>query len=230
MNLNVELRRGKPRRARRAAARTSFAARLAVAQVAIALVLLVGAGLLFASFRAVLRLDLGFDPENVLTAAVALPGVAISRTPPSLVTFEQRALAAIRALPEVEAAGTTSAVPFSGNVNNSVILAEGYVMKPGEIAAGPIERERQTGLFRGDARRSSCAAASSTRATRRTRRRRSMIDDRLARKFWPDQDPVGRRLYRPADPSDLTKITPQTQFFTIVGVIRRCACSIRGPT
>jgi hypothetical protein len=47
-----------------------------------------------------------------------------------------------------------------------------------------------------------------------------VIDDRLARKFWPGQDALGRRLYRPSDPKDIAKITKDTQFLNIVGVIR----------
>src|SRR6185295_11838244 len=43
---------------------------------------------------------------------------------------------------------------------------------------------------------------------------------RLAEKFWPGLDAVGRRLYRPEDPGEVTKVTPNTQFFTVVGVIK----------
>ena len=217
MNLNLELRQES--RGGTSSRRANLIRRgLAVVQVAIALALLVGAGLLFASFRAVLRLDLGFDPENVMTAAVSLPASQFPN-PAALITFEQRALAAIRALPDVEAAGTTSAVPFSGAINNNVILAEGYEMKPGESLLAPSSVNVNPGYFealhvqlvRGrfiDARDTQNAPAT------------VMIDDRLARKFWPDQDPVGRRLYFPSDPSDITKITEKTTFLTIVGVIR----------
>jgi hypothetical protein len=47
-----------------------------------------------------------------------------------------------------------------------------------------------------------------------------MIDDRLARRFWPNQNPIGRRMYKPSDePGDPTAVTAQTEFFTVVGVI-----------
>jgi hypothetical protein len=47
-----------------------------------------------------------------------------------------------------------------------------------------------------------------------------MIDDRLARRFWPNQDPIGRRMYKPSDDTgDLTAITAKTEFLTVVGVI-----------
>src|SRR4029079_18855438 len=56
---------------------------------------------------------------------------------PAWWSLKQRARTAIRAIPGVEAAGTTSAVPFSGQINNSVIMAEGYQMKPGESRVAP---------------------------------------------------------------------------------------------
>jgi predicted permease len=129
MNLNVELR--EESRGGTASKRANLLrGALATSQVALALVLLVGAGLLLSSFRAVMKLDLGFDPENVMTAQVTLPA-ATYKDPPSLIAFEQRALQAIRGIPGVEAAGTTSTVPFSGGINNSVILAEGYTNETG---------------------------------------------------------------------------------------------------
>jgi predicted permease len=191
---------------------------LATAQVAIALVLLIGAGLLLASFRAVMRLDLGFDPANVVTGSVNLPQTSY-REDKDLVAFEQRALVAIRGIPGVEAVGTTSLVPFTGNTSNSVILAEGYQMKPGEsliaptsvITAGDYFKAMHIKLLRGrffDQRDAPDAPKT------------IIVDDRLAKKFWGDTDPIGRRLYKPDDPKDIQKITPKTEFFTVVGVIK----------
>ena len=48
----------------------------------------------------------------------------------------------------------------------------------------------------------------------------AIVDDRLARRFWPGQDPIGRRMYLPTDPNNLTAVTPQTVFMDVVGVIR----------
>jgi predicted permease len=217
MNLNVELR--EESRGGTASRRANLVRKvLATVQVALALGLLVGAGLLLASFKAVMALDLGFDPTNVMTAAVSLPP-NIYPNPPSLIAFEQRAMTAIRAIPGVEAAGTTSAVPFSGGINNSVIMAEGYQMQPGESLLAPSSAFVVPGYF--EAIRAQVASGrfigpQDTQGQPAT----VVIDDRLARKFWPDQDAVGRRLYRPSDPNDITKITPQTQFFNIVGVVK----------
>ena len=203
---------------------------LATAQVAIAFVLLVGAGLLLASFRAVLRLDLGFEPARVMTATVSLPATAY-RGEPSLAAFERRALDAIRALPTVEAAGVTSAVPFSGAMTGSVLLAEGYTMKPGESLVVPSMLVVSPGYFgamripivRGrdfDGRDGSEPRAAGPGAAADAPATSAIVDERLARRFWADQDPLGRRLYLPRDAQTLTAITPDTVFFTVVGVVK----------
>jgi len=217
MNLNDELREGgrsgtggrKAQLARRA---------LATAQVAIACVLLTGAGLLLASFRAVLQLDFGFEPDRVQTAAINLPASAYEG-PAEIRTFARRALEAVRSVPGVEAAGFTTAVPFSGAMSANVILAEGYVMEPGESLLAPMQIDVSDGYFEtmqvelvSGRLFTEFDTAESTPV--------AIIDERLAQKFWPDQDAIGRRLYRPSDPQDITRITDETRFINIVGVVR----------
>ena len=191
---------------------------LATAQVAIAFVLLIGAGLLFASFRAVLGSDPGFTPSAVVTALVSLPVTSYPDNA-SVVTFSERLLTAVRALPGVEHAGTTDVLPMSGDWNDSVILAEGYVMQPGESLISPNSTVVSSGYFeamriplvRGRYFNAGDTATSTPVA---------VIDARLAAKFWPGQDPIGRRLYKPSSPDDLLKIGPDTQFITVVGVVQ----------
>src|SRR5207245_5853916 len=119
---------------------------LVVAQVAFAFVLLVGAGLLFASFRRVLAIDPGFNADRVLTASVNLPRTRY-RDDPALVAFTGEALRRIRALPGVTAAGATDSIPFGGNHSDSVILAEGYQMRPGESVISPTQVDVSPGYF-----------------------------------------------------------------------------------
>jgi predicted permease len=191
---------------------------LAVAQVAIALVLLVGAGLLLASFRAVLNQDFGFTPDQVYTASVNLPGAAYADAP-ARAAFAARALERLRAIPGVARVGATTGLPFSGSQNTNVILAEGHVMKPGESLLAPLQILASDGYFeamRIPIVRGRPFATSDTLDAPRV----AIIDARLAEKFWPGQDPIGRRLYRPSDPKDITKITPQTVFITVVGVAK----------
>ena len=191
---------------------------LVVAQVAFAFVLLVGAGLLFASFRRILAIDPGFRSDGILTVSISLPRTRYADTP-SLVAFHNRALAALRALPGITSAGATDWVPLSGNHNDSVILAEGYQLKPGESLISPAAVDVTPGYFetmgvtlvRGrffDARDSEAAP------------KVMIVDEKLARHFWPNQDPIGRRLYFPNDLKNLIAINDKTIFWTVVGVIR----------
>ena len=78
---------------------------LVVTQIAMALMLLTGAGLLLTSFRELLAINPGFDPHGVLTARVNMPGVAATRTMPRAGASSTRALARLRALPGVESVG-----------------------------------------------------------------------------------------------------------------------------
>jgi len=191
---------------------------LATAQVAIAFVLLIGAGLLLASFRAVLQTDLGFDPRGVVSAAISLPQVRYSDAA-QIAAFSDRLTEAVRTLPGVEAAGVTDVLPLSGDSNDSVILAEGYVMKPGESLVSPTVSAVSPGYFeamriplaRGryfDERDTSAATLV------------ALVDERLARKFWPGQDPIGRRIYRPDGPNDVLAAGPDTKYITVVGVVK----------
>ena len=109
---------------------------LVVAQVAVAFVLLVGAALLFTSFRRVLGINAGFNPDHVLTASISLPR-ARYKDDGALTNFTNEALRRLRALPGVTAVGATDTIPFGGSNNDSVILAEGYQMKQGESVISP---------------------------------------------------------------------------------------------
>ena len=191
---------------------------LVVAQVAFAFVLLIGAGLLFASFRRILSVDPGFRPEGVLTATVSLPRSRYS-DPKKMTAFHNEALQRLRALPGVTSAGATDWIPLSGNHNDSVILAEGYQMQPGESVISPANADVTSGYFE---------TIGATLVRGRWFDQRDVtgalpvliVDEKLARRFWPNQDPIGRRMYRPNDINNLTAITPQTVFLTIVGVVK----------
>ena len=215
MNLNVELReesRGGTS-GRRAQQVRRF---LAMAQVAIALVLLIGAGLLLASFRAVMNRDFGFTTENVTTATVNMPGSydAVARG-----NFLTQALERLRTIPGVVSVGGVAPVPFSGNVSPNVILGEGHVMKPGESLAAPARVVTAPGYFetiQAQLIKGRTFNLSDTPQTPRV----AILDHRLAEHFWPGQEAVGRRVYFPTDMSDPTKITPQTPFLNVVGVVK----------
>jgi predicted permease len=202
---------------------------LVVAQVAFAFVLLIGAGLLFASFRQVLAVQPGFHPDGVLTASITLPRSRYADDK-AVLGFTHEALPRLRALPGVSAAGATNTIPFGGNNSNSVIFAEGYQMKPGESVISPSRVNVTPGYFeamgvtlkRGrffGARDAATGPTTIVIGGQRMSPRSIIVDETLAKRFWPGQDPVGRRMYFPNDIKDLTSITDKTVFHTVVGVI-----------
>jgi predicted permease len=190
---------------------------LVAGQVAFTFVLLLGAGLLLASFARVLQVDLGFVPERVSTASVALPSSRYADDP-ARGRFADEALRRVRALPGVVAAGATSTIPLGGSHSDSVILAEGYLMKPGESVISPSQVDVTPGYFEAmgvtlvEGRFFS--DEDTTEATRVV-----IVDRKLARRFWPDHSPLGRRMYLPTSVENLTAITEKTVFVTVVGVV-----------
>ena len=202
---------------------------LVVAQVAFAFVLLAGAVLLFSSFQRVLSVDPGFKADHVLTGTVVLPRSRF-RENSAMVAFLNESLQRIRALPGVVAAGTTGLMPLSGNSSNSVIFAEGYQMKPGDSAIAPTNASVSPGFFEAMGvqlvagrffdERDAASPGAVPSAFGLNQPHVAIVDDRLARRFWPGQDPIGRRLYQPTDPNNLTAITPETVFIDVVGVIK----------
>ena len=190
---------------------------LVVAQVGFAFMLLVGAGLLFASFRRVLAVDPGFKTEGVLTASVTLPRTRYGEQP-SLVGFRSAVLRQVRALPGVTAAGATDWLPMSDSSNDSVIIAEGYQMKPGESVISPASVEVSPGYFEAIGARLARGRFFDERDST-DGPKTIIVDERLARRFWPNQDPLGRRLYFPSDINNLLAVTKDTRFMTVVGVV-----------
>jgi predicted permease len=191
---------------------------LVAAQIGFAFALLVGAGLLLASFRLLSQVDPGFTSNGVVTASVALPR---SRYPKNelLRDFMNRALPAVRAIPGVSIAGATDAIPLGGSHDDSVILAEGYQMKPGESLISPLNISVTPGYFEAlgihMVRGRSFDERDNENAPRVV-----IVDERLAQHFWPDRDPIGRRMYMPGDDKDLLKTDEHTVWLTVIGVAR----------
>ena len=191
---------------------------LVVAQVACAFVLLVGAGLLFATFRRALAVDPGFTASGVLTATVALPNTRYTDDDARR-RFSDEALRRLRALPGAALVGATDSLPFGNNASMSAILAEGYQPRKGESVIAPANVKASPGYFE-TMRAKLLAGRFFTDRDVKGAPRVIIIDERLARRFWPNQSPIGRRMYRPGDSgSDLTAVTAKTEFFTVVGVV-----------
>jgi predicted permease len=190
---------------------------LVVTQVAVAFVLLIGAGLLFASFRRVLMIDPGFAPDGVLTASINLPRARYAEDA-AVRSFTDEALRVLRSIPGVAGAGATTAIPFAGNFDMSVIFAEGYQMRPGESLIAPYAATVTPGYFEAMRIRLVRGRFFDQRDTADSNKT-IIVDERLAHRFWPGTDPVGRRMYSTNDGPDPTAITKDTQWFTVVGVV-----------
>ncbi len=191
---------------------------LVVVQVAFAFVLLIGSGLLLASFRNLLSVDPGFKSEGVVTFGIGMPRVRYPMDS-DVRSFTNRLLQNLRSIPGVTHAGGTTILPLSGNHSDSVILAEGYQMKPSESLVSPMQmmitpdyfETMGTPLLRG--RYFNEHDTDSSQGV-------VIVDERLAQKFWPGADPIGKRMYQPRNPKDLLKVDENTRWLTVVGVVR----------
>ena len=190
---------------------------LVASQVAFAFVLLIGAGLLLASFERVLSVDPGFNPAGVLTARISPPASRYAGDA-EIQVFANRLLDRVRALPGVAYAGATSSIPFGDDFSDSVIFAEGYQAAPGESLISPYRVEVSPGYMEAlgiPLRSGRTFTASDTSTSPRV----VIVDERLARKFWPGADPVGRRMYNVNDPSEFGKPGASATWYNVVGVV-----------
>lgn len=184
-------------------------------QVAIAFVLLIGAGLLMVSFRSALQVEPGFQPEETLTGLVSMPS---SRYPDatSRRQFADDLLREVRAVPGVRAAGVTSMLPFSGNNSSSVIMPEGYTPEAGESLLSPLRTISSPGyteamgipLLEGRLFQEADNAEG---------QQVIIIDEWLARRYWPESSPLGRRMFTGVPGMDEAEM--EENLFTIVGVV-----------
>ena len=191
---------------------------LVAAQIGFAFALLVGAALFLTSFRRLLQVDPGFKAEGVVTASVALPRSRYTKEEDRR-KFMNRALPVVQAIPGVTRAAATDVIPLGGGHDDNVIFAEGYQMKAGESLVSPLSINVTPGYFE---------AMGISMLRGRTFEDRDnenaprvvIVDERLAKHFWPDSDPIGRRMYLPSDSKDLMKTDEHTVWLTVVGVAR----------
>jgi putative ABC transport system permease protein len=161
---------------------------LVVVQVGLAFVLLAGAGLLLASFRNLLSVHPGFLTQGVVTASISAPRAKYPGDK-ELRALMNRTLEALRRIPGVTAAGATTSIPFGGDHSDSVILAEGYVMKPGESVISPRALQVTPGYFELMGIPLVRGRYFEDRDTE-TSTPVVIVDERLARRFWPDAIPL----------------------------------------
>jgi putative ABC transport system permease protein len=177
----------------------------AVAQFAGALVLLTGAGLLLRSFSALLRVDPGFQPRHALALSAYLPAPGYP-THADIVAFGERLLERLASLPGVETLGASSDLPFAPTERRAIktegvsldsttppVATQSWVMGDYFRAAGiPLRSGR---LFGPRDREGSPSVV--------------IVSESLARRFWPGQDPLGKRM----------RWGEASRWLTVVGVV-----------
>ncbi len=183
---------------------------LVVAEIALSLVVLVGAGLMIQSFLRLKQVNIGLNAHNVLTASVSLPR-AKYKEGEQRVTFYKNLLARVSSLPGVEAASATATVPLSGDGWGRSLTVEGFpVMSVGQ--APMIQHTVVTpGYFRTMAI-PLLAGRDFNDADAKESLDVTIIDERLAREYWPNESPIGKRV-RFGPPED------NEPWHTIVGVV-----------
>ena len=181
---------------------------LVVAEITLAVMILSGAGVLVRSLIKLRQMDLGFEPDGVMTQQVTLPRGAYNDTTASL--FVDQMVARTQALAGVTSAGAVDNLPISGNDNGWSIMIDGVVVKT--IAEAPAARPEvvtpeyfrtmQTRIVRG---------RGFTPEDRAGGPYVTVISEGLAKKLWPGVHPIGRTLKMFGDKSP---------WATIVGIVR----------
>ena len=189
---------------------TRFRARnvLIVAQIALALVLLVGSGLMVRSFWHLQQIDPGFRAENVLTFDIGLPpGDYPEQARPA--AFQQQLLDRLSGLPGVVQAGAVSCLPLSSWCGGDPLYEEGVPRQPGSIPPIVAIRRAAPSYFE-TAEIPLLAGRYLDRRDHEQVTNVAVVSATLVERFWPDEDPLGRRVFPGGNP---------TSWYTIVGVV-----------
>jgi putative ABC transport system permease protein len=163
-----------------------------IAQVALSLILLVGAGLLLESFRNLLSVDPGFKAENVLTGRLELPEKKYAEKS-QVRNFYAQLLERAESLPGVRAAGLCEVIPFSGGGGGDEFTVEGREPGPGEPVPVTWVRSATPDYFKTMSipmLKGRAFLDSDTETSQRV----AIVDEKIVRKYWPGEDPIGKRI------------------------------------
>ena len=181
-----------------------------MSEFALALVLLVGAGLMIRSFLALMRVDPGFDPQNVVTMTISTTGTR-EADPAVRPAFFAEALDRVRAVPGVEAAAYINHLPLTGDRWGFDFSIDGRPKpRPGE-SPNATYRVVFPGYFRA-MRIPLLLGRDVSDADRKDTPAVVVINDHMARTHWPGEDPIGKRISTYSFPS-----------VTIIGVVKDAA-------
>jgi len=184
---------------------------LVISEVALALVLLISAGLMFQSFRRLLKVDPGFNPQNVLTMNLDMSDPKYDADPTQFMTFNEQLLERVRALPGIQYAGMVRPLPLAGGrslmafyredqpvpSSGNFPAADWRAVSPGYFQAMGIPLLKGRFFADSDNRNAPPVA---------------VINNAIARRYWSDVDPIGRRLRIGTPEMGLP-------WFTVVGIV-----------
>lgn len=180
---------------------------LVVSEIALALVVLIGAGLMIKSFLRILSSDPGFNPENILIVETRLP-FSKYREDNQIATFYQQLLERVGALPGVSSAGAISHVPFSGAIFTTPFIIEGR----------PTQEREDEVNYRKVSSNYFTAMGIPLREGRffteqdvKESPHVILINEFAARKYWPNESPIDKRVKYSR--------SPKASWLTIVGVV-----------
>lgn len=165
---------------------------LAVVQVALALMLLVGSGLMLRSFVALRDVDPGFEAAGLMTFRFALPGAEYTE-PAGVLGFQRELSDRLASTPGVQGVGMISGLPLGGGKSAGPMEAVDHPLPEGEL--GPIVERRNITPGYLEAMRISLLEGRPPAWTDQADQFRGVvISQALARAFWPDESAVGRRI------------------------------------
>jgi predicted permease len=165
---------------------------LVVAEIAIALVLLTASCLLLRSFEKVRSVNLGYQPEHLITASYSLPQEQYTKQP-QIDEFNRELLRRLSALPGVTQTALTSLLPAGGINNNQTFVVDGY-MPPKGADMNLATVTQVIGNFFPTMGIALLQGRFFTDSDRHGTQLVLIVNHRLAQHFWPGQDPIGRRL------------------------------------
>jgi predicted permease len=183
---------------------------LAGVEIALAVVLLTGAGMMTDTFQRLKGRDLGFEPEGVLTVQAGLEAQRYS-TAPARLAFIESFLERVGQLPGVDRAGLTTVNPLCCGDWGARVTVEGHPFISQEQLP-IVQHQLVTPGFFEAMRMRIVRGRGFTAEDREGREPAAIVDDRAARRFWPGEDPIGKRIKRGAPDSP-------NPWLTVVGVV-----------
>lgn len=162
---------------------------LIVAQIALTLVLLIGAGLIGRSFLRLMQTDTGFKPENAVVMTLSLPTTVDKQQEQRLQQFHQQLLEGLTNMPGVVSAGGINALPLSNRGANGTFQKDGNPATPGDadyrLASGGYFAAMGIPLLRGRVFDETDQGGAPDAC---------VISQSVAQKYWPGEDPIGRTI------------------------------------